>query len=77
MVKGYTAKVGLRKPVGGWVEASRLWYDLDSDDAALEALAERMAAKRALHPCPDMSCPHCPCTYTAECCHCGDGQVHK
>ena len=29
------------------------------------------------HPCPDMSCPHCPCTYTAECCHCGDGQVHK
>ena len=22
------------------------------------------------HPCPDMSCPHCPCTYTTECCHC-------
>ena len=31
----------------------------------------------ANHPCPDMSCPHCPCTHTAECCHCGDGQVHK
>jgi hypothetical protein len=77
-MRGYTAKVGLRKSQLRFdaLRARRVVRQVPEPPWSLDEWGITVPVPPP-NPLLAANCTHCTCTYTAECCYCDGGQVHR